>query len=335
VVVYCRRHNSDYSEDVYRGMRRIVLPSLKVKSLDTLGHTALSLAHALLFNTADVFSLNGVGNSFVLPLVRLRRSKRSVVVIDGPDWTRPKWGRLGRAALRNSVGWMAHFADGVISDNVPIRDWLLDNYGRDSALIYYGADRDIPAPTNVLEKLRLEPDGYYLCSGVLTPDKGQDVAIAAFERLRTDRKLLILGVAAYSELQEYADSLFRTPDPRVVFGGFVPASEFKELVANAFVYVHPLRADGSSPALIQAMSLAKCIAASSLTETLEILGETGVCFPPGDAQALADVLQGLEGDQERRTLLGEAALERAGRLFDWDRVTLQYEQVYHDAMARS
>lgn len=334
VVVYCRKHNSDYDEDVYRGMRRIVLPSLRVKSLDTLGHTLLSLLHAELFDAADVMSFNGVGNSFVLPLVHLRRRKSSAVIIDGPDWNRPKWGRLGRAVLRNSAWWMARFADVVIADNVPIRDWLVQQYGRDSELIYYGADRRPELGTGVLARFGLEPGGYYLCSGVLTPDKGQDVAIAAFKDVPSDKKLVVLGVAAYGELQDYAEALKREADSRVVFGGFVPPSEFKELVLQCFVYLHPLRADGSSPALIQAMSLGKCIIASSLAETMEILGEAGRYASPGDSAGFRDAISDLENDAPLREEYAQAALARSLELFDWDTVTAQYEEAYEKAIVR-
>ena len=334
VVVYCRTHNSDNDGEFYRGMRRIVLPAVRVKSLDTLGHSLLSLLHAQAFDVADLMSFNGVGNSFVLPLTRLRRGRASVVVIDGPDWNRPKWGRLGRAALRNSAWWMARFADVIIADNVPIRDWLTQQYQRESDLVYYGADRSAELGTGVLEALGVEPDGYYLCSGVLTPDKGQDVAIRAFRDLRTEKKLVVLGVAAYAELRAYAEALKREADPRVVFGGFVPPREFKELVQQCFIYIHPLRADGSSPALIQAMSLGKCIIASSLVETIEILGDAGRYVPPDDPGRLRDSIMDLEGDRGQREEYGRAASARSLQLFDWDTVTQQYERAYERALRR-
>jgi glycosyltransferase involved in cell wall biosynthesis len=335
VTVYCRTHNSDYQGSFYRGMRRIVLPSLKVKSMDTLGHSLISLLHAQAFDVADVMSFNGVGNSFVLPLVALRRGKASVVVIDGPDWTRPKWGRLGRSVLRNSVWWMVRYADVVIADNVPIREWLARRYGRDSELIYYGADREIELGTGALERLGVEPDEYYLCSGVLTPDKGQDVAINALRGLDTTRKLVVLGAAEYAELGDYAAGLRRDADDRVVFGGFVPPPEFKELVRQCRVYLHPLKADGSSPALIQAMSLGKCIVASSLIETREILGDAGSYVSPGSVEELRRAIESIEADPQKREAHASAAEARARQLFDWDQVTEQYEAAFRKALTRS
>jgi glycosyltransferase involved in cell wall biosynthesis len=334
VVVYCRAHSSDYDDEYYRGMRRVVTPSVKVKSLDTLSHTGVSVAHALATNAADVMSFNGVGNSFVLPFLKLSRGKRSVVVIDGPDWLRPKWGRLGRATLRNSVWWMVRFSDGVIADNIPIQKWLRERYHRESELIYYGADQAVREDLTILKRLGLEPHGYYLCSGVLTPDKGQDVALAAFEGLDTRKKLVVLGVAAYGELQAYARRLYATNDSRVVFGGFLPSDEFKTLVDQAFVYVHPLRADGSSPALIQAISSGKCVVASSLPETKEILGDAGRYVVPGDADALREAMKELEADPVLTTRFEQAAAARGSRMFDWEGVTAAYERVYEEILSR-
>ena len=45
VTAYCRSHNSETDTQTYRGMRRVVLPSLKTKFADTPTHTAVSAAH--------------------------------------------------------------------------------------------------------------------------------------------------------------------------------------------------------------------------------------------------------------------------------------------------
>ena len=186
VVVYCRRHNSNTSDRYYKGMERVVLPSPKIKSADTLAHSLLSIFHVVLHNKADVLHFSGVGNSWLLPLLRLFPAKRSVVTIDGPDWTRPKWGKTARWMLRESVPLMVRFADAIISDNVLIRQWIQDQYHRDSFLVFYGADQRLRRETDILDQYDLQPRRYLMCSGVLTPDKGQHIAIEAFEGLATD-----------------------------------------------------------------------------------------------------------------------------------------------------
>lgn len=327
VVVYCRSHNSTSPDRYYRGMERVVLASPRSKSIDTLAHSLLSICHALIYNKADVLHFNGVGNSLLLPLVKLISSKKCVVTIDGPDWTRPKWGKLARWTLRNSVPVMARYADAVIADNVPIQQFLLKHYRRASFLIFYGADRRPRPETNALEEFSLQPRQYCICAGVLTPDKGQDVAVKAFEGLDTDVQLLVLGVTPYPEVEDYAKQLHQTLDPRIRFLGYVPGEGFKQLVSHALLYLHPLLADGSSPAMIQALGLGKCVVASDLPETMGIIADAGTSFPAGDVSALRETIKELLAHPERIADYERRARQRAA-LFDWDEITEQHEAVY-------
>jgi glycosyltransferase involved in cell wall biosynthesis len=47
----------------------------------------------------------------------------------------------------------------------------------------------------------------------------------------------------------------------------------------------------------------------------EVVGEAGILVPPYDCDALAEAMRMLLGDATRRTLLGEAAEDRARRMF--------------------
>jgi glycosyltransferase involved in cell wall biosynthesis len=331
VIVYCRRHHDTIPDRYYRGMERVVLPSPKIKNADTLVHSLLSIGHVLLHNNADVLHFNGVGNSLLLPLLKPFPSKRSVVTIDGPDWTRPKWGKVARWALRTSVPFMVRFADAIISDNVLIRQFLRDQYQRDSFLVFYGADQRMRQETDVLNEYGLQPRQYMMCAGVLTPDKGQDVAIKAFQGVTTDVQLLVLGVAPYPQVEYYARQLRQTTDSRIRFLGYIPGEGFKQIVSHALLYLHPLLADGSSPALIQALGLGKCVIASDLPETMGIVGDAGVSFPAGDVLALRQQIEKLLAHPEQIAAYEQQARERA-KAFDWDVITRQHEIVYEAAL---
>src|SRR5438552_3891057 len=113
VVVYCRAHNSTSDDGTYKGMRRLTLPSINTFQLDTISHSALAALHMRLRDSADVIHFHGLGNGLVLPLL-WGSGKRTVVTIDGPDWTRPKWGRFARMALRLGAYCCVRWADELI-----------------------------------------------------------------------------------------------------------------------------------------------------------------------------------------------------------------------------
>jgi glycosyltransferase involved in cell wall biosynthesis len=166
---------------------------------------------------------------------------------------------------------------------------------------------------------------------VLTPDKGQHIAIEALEGLPTDLPLLVLGVTPYSEVEYYSKKLRQYADPRVRFLGYVPAEGFKQLLSHALIYLHPLLADGSSPALIQALGMGRCVIASDLPETMGIVGDAGIRFPAGDAFALREKITMLLSHPERIASYEQKARERA-KAFDWDAIARQHELVYDAAL---
>ena len=53
---------------------------------------------------------------------------------------REKWGKFARWFLRFSEAMAVRFADVIVADNKGIQDYVLDVYGKDSALIAYGGD---------------------------------------------------------------------------------------------------------------------------------------------------------------------------------------------------
>src|SRR6185312_5804245 len=67
VVVYCR---GDDRRPTYRGMRRVVLPALHRKALETITHTGLAAAHAIV-HRPDVAVVFNSANSPYVGLLRL------------------------------------------------------------------------------------------------------------------------------------------------------------------------------------------------------------------------------------------------------------------------
>ena len=76
--------------------------------------------------------------------------------MDGPDWKRPKWGRMARLAFKASFPMAVRWADEIISDNVQVQDLFREQLGRETTLVGYGADLNKPDSCEVLKKYNLE-----------------------------------------------------------------------------------------------------------------------------------------------------------------------------------
>ncbi|RZI92671.1 MAG: DUF1972 domain-containing protein, partial [Microbacterium sp.] len=137
VTVYTR--GSERREPEYRGMKVVHLPAVPVKQLETLSHTGLSTARAVLaMDAADVAFVFNAANAPFLPLLRTRGIPIALHM-DGLEWKRSKWGRRGQAYYRWAEEFGVRWADALIADAPGIADYYRDEFDVDTELIRYGA----------------------------------------------------------------------------------------------------------------------------------------------------------------------------------------------------
>ncbi len=327
IVVYCRKHFSNTDDEFYKGMERVILPSINRLNFDTLTHSFLSTLHVLFNDKVEILNYHGIGNSLLLPLLIFSR-KKSVVVVDGPDWKRPKWSLIAKIALRLSVYFALLLADEIISDNIPMHNWFKKKYNKNTSLIFYGTDFNKVPPGEHLAKWRLKGNDYILFVAMMVPDKGPDIVLEAYSRIKTDKKLLMVGDTHYHK--EFFTSLKTkySGNPNIIFTGFQYGNSYKEFMSNAHIYVHPFRSDGTSPSLIQAMAYRNCILANDLAETKAALRDAGIMFSKNSSLSLAEKLQFLLSNPQLIEYYRNKSLEAARKFYDWENITDQYEVVF-------
>jgi glycosyltransferase involved in cell wall biosynthesis len=330
VIVYCRRHNSQTDEKFYKGMQRVVLPSLNTKSLDTLSHDLIALLSNFRSEPADVLHFHGMGNSLFLPWLKVMPGK-TVVTVDGPDWERPKWSWLARRVLKFSAKLGIRMADAIITDSLVSQRYYRENFGRETTYIPYGADVVETRADDALADYGLEKRGYFLFVGRLVPDKGVHFLVQAFEGLETDLKLVVVGDSPL--FPEYVQRLKSTPDTRIKFPGYVFGEPYRQLCAHAFAYVQPSLVEGTSPALLAAMGSGNCVVVNSIPENLETVGDTGLAFARNDPLDLRRVLQTLLDQPDLVERYRNKARQRVTEVYNWDLIAHEHERLYQAILA--
>ncbi|MCI0434982.1 MAG: DUF1972 domain-containing protein, partial [Gemmatimonadetes bacterium] len=221
VSVYCR----EPGEAVYRGVERRYLPTLRHKYLDTIAHTFVSTLD-LIDSPADVaLYCNGANALFtILP----RMSGIPVALnVDGLERKRKKWNRLAKGWYRLSE-WLATFCpDAVVTDAASIERYYWERYGKRTVFIPYGAEAGREASDAAVRALGLEPGRYFLYVSRMEPENNALAVREAFERVRTDAKLALVGDAPYA--QEYIQRVRATSDPRIVMPGAIYGQGYREL----------------------------------------------------------------------------------------------------------
>jgi glycosyltransferase involved in cell wall biosynthesis len=84
---------------------------------------------------------------------------------------------------------------------------------------------------------------------------------------------------------------------------------------------------GTNPALLKALGFGNCILAHSNPFNAEVLGEYGILFQ--DASDLAGKIEMIERNTELAERYRRRAPERIRTLYNWDRITDQYEELFY------
>src|SRR5262249_20520041 len=258
----------------YRGMRLVKLPTIRQKHLDTIVHSFLSSVHALL-GRYDVAVYFNVGNSPVCWIPRLA-GPRVVLNVDALDCRRKKVGRFARWLIRTSERWAGRCAQRVVTDSRRVQQYYRATYGVSSAYIAYGADPVTASPGPTLARYGLEPRRYALFVGRLVPENCAHHLVEAWSGLGTAMKCVIVGDAPYAE--DYIRALRATPDPRVVFTGYLFGEGYRELLSSAYCFAETSEVGGTHPALLEAMAAGAAVVVNDTPENLETIGEAGQSY---------------------------------------------------------
>jgi len=171
--------------------------------------------------------------------------------------------------------------------------------------------------------------------GRLEQRKGQDVLLAAVERLKSRRpapQLLVVGDGpTAADLRKRAEALGVAKLVR--FTGTL--DDVRPALAAIDVFTLPSREEGMSNALMEAMAAAKPIVATDVGGNGEVLdrGRLGVLVPSDDALALADAVAGLLDEPARATALGAAAREHVTTRWDARAMVGELEAFYDRRLA--
>jgi len=325
VIVYCRRSLFRERPKTYKGVRLIYLPGIETKTMGTLTHTLVSMGDVL-FRGVDVIFVVNVVNSFLCILPRMM-GKNVAINVDGLDWKRGKWGRLGRKYFywnAKSVGRIC--PRGVVTDAREMRRIYLEEFGTPNVSIAYGANIEKTEKPEVVKQYGLEPSGYYLVASRLVPENNADLIVRAFEKVKTTRLLAIAGNANYRSA--FVDRLKETKDARVKFLGHVGNAEHvKELHCNAYAYVHGHSLGGTNPALLKALGCGNCVLALGTAFNQEVLRDYGILFE-NDAFDLARKMQDIEDHPEIAAEYRVRAPQRIREAYTWGKITDQYEELF-------
>ncbi len=241
--------------------------------------------------------------------------------------------RFRTGPFRHVERLLARRATRILAITEALRRFCVERVGLPAGkieVVHYGLDEPPPA-WGPNPDLQLPEDARLVVAVArLVEQKGLDVAVRALQAIRAEHPQAVLVVAGEGPERARLEALageLGVRDALVLPGR---AGDVAALLRRADVFVHPTRWEGFGLVLLEAMLASLPVVATRVSSVPEIVvdGETGVLIDPERPDLLADAVNSLLRDGERRRTLGAAGHERARREFSVERMAARTAALY-------
>ncbi|MBE7038311.1 MAG: glycosyltransferase family 4 protein [Ruminococcaceae bacterium] len=305
IDVTCYNRSSDKVENEYVGtVKNKMYKGVKIKKAWTLnvrGFAAMiasfTAAIAASFCNYDVIHFHAEGPCAALWIPKLF-GKKCVATVHGLDWQREKWGKgFASRYIKFGEKILARYADEVIVLSKAAYDYFKETYNRETTIIHNGISRpEKKEAVLITEKYGLKKDEYISVVSRLTAEKGIHYLIDAYNKITTDKKLVIAGDT--SDTDDYVSMLKEkaSKNPDIIFTGFVSGDILKEIYSNAYINVLPSDLEGMSLCLLESLAYKNVLLCSDIPENTSVAEDKAVYFEKGNIEDLAEKLKVLCND---------------------------------------
>jgi glycosyltransferase involved in cell wall biosynthesis len=297
---------------------------------------------------------------------RLARLARRADVVQCTMWDPSLWGRLAAILARRPVIVADHATDrsvqvtaggGARASWIAAHNRLLDPFtyatvacaaSQRQVLLGEGvaAAKIVHIPNGIpvarlreeavaapgRERLGLPAGPLVLQVGVFRPEKNQLGALEAFPVVRErvpDAQLVFAGDGPTMAAVEA-----RAAELGGGWAHFLGArDDVPALLAHADLMLLPSLADAMPMTVLEALAVGTPVVASDVGDVASMLGEGGICVPPGNGEALAAAVARVLGEPALRDSLRAAGRERAAG-FDSAAMVDAYEALFRGAVAK-
>jgi len=330
VTVYCRNPGQTLTK--FEGMQLVNLPALRHRMTETLSHTGLSAARAIIKDRPDAALVLNAGNA---PLLRPLKAAGipAAVHLDGLESKREKWRGAGARYYRWAEKVAVKQGDEVIADAQAIADHVFTAYGRTCTVIPYGADVIDPGSDRLAELEVIRRD-YHLIVARLEPENHVLEAVHGYTISEETRPLLVVGSAPYSQwyIDRVQEVAAESQSVRML-GAIYDRELLDQLYANARSYIHGHSVGGTNPSLLRAMGAGAPVLAFDCEFNREVTADGAFFW--SDAESLATVLDEIaEGEaDEQLAEFSQVGRQRIAEYYQWDSVTDDYEAMLERLMS--
>ena len=333
VVVYSP-HFHPYREPDYKGVRikHIYSPEKWMgSSVGSFFYDFLSLRDALKKEKFDI--IYEAGYTSIVPAYiwfNVKRIKYPLFTtnMDGLEYKRTKFNKW----VQKFVFWEERMAvkhsHYLIADNMGIRDYYKEKYGKESKFLAYGADVHEDYDVDVLKEYGLEAGGYFIVVARLEPENNLFMAIEGYLASNQYGKhpLVVVGKTNTPYGKYLMERYGRDRNIRFV-GGIYDFRKLNSIRHYSYAYFHGHSVGGTNPSLLEAMASGCFIFAHDNIFNRAVLGENALYY--GSTDAATEMLDGIDqAVSAHKKEYTERNLEVIRRDYSWEKLVDEHEEYF-------
>lgn len=198
-------------------------------------------------------------------------------------------------------------------------------YGKKCTVIPCGINAsNSTVETDILKRLSIRKEAYYLTIGRIDPVKNLDTLIKAFIKHNSSDKQLVIAGNYENEHGMYLKGLADC-NPNVIFTGIVMGNDKETLLKNCYANCLVSSSEGMPISLLEAMIYAKPCIVSDIPAIREIMEEKyGYWCKVGDEHTLCEQMKSIEEDYETAKQKGLYLRNDVENNYLWNMVAKRY-----------
>lgn len=258
---------------------------------------------------------------------------KSIIVtnMDGLEWKREKWSPLIKRLTKKFEKWGVKKSHALVSDNEGIREYLLNEYGKDSYMIPYGAEDFKNIDRNLISDIEKTGDEYFLLIARLEPENNIEMILDGYVNSNSDTPFLVVG-NHHTKYGDYLKNKYKLNNIKFL-GGIYDAEKVNNLRYFSKAYFHGHSVGGTNPSLLEAMACNCLIIAHDNEFNKSVLNGIGLFFENkfDVSEYIKDLkessLQADEFKRENKILINTT--------YSWDNIINQYEQLFEKLVLKN
>ncbi|MCU0460398.1 MAG: DUF1972 domain-containing protein [Bacteroidales bacterium] len=271
----------------------------------------------------DRILILGVSGGIFFPLLK-SFSHKFILNIGGLDWQRSKWSTLTQRFLKLSEKLAILNSRDIVSDNLGIKDYIQNEYKRDSTIIAYGGDQVAfySYSDNDLAKYPFLNRDYAFSVARIQPDNNIELILDAFIN-NTVIPIVFVGNWNNSKYGRNIKDYYSKYENVFLLNAIYNRHELDILRSNCKVYIHGHSAGGTNPALVEAMSLGLPVLAYSSIFNINTTQNSALFFATSEELKEKLIIR----DQEVYQNIGKCLKNIARTNYTWEIISSKYAEI--------